>query len=97
MPSGGVRSAVCTPPSGGVIALVSVYNRNQPFAESVAEFLDSRGEGMYALVLQSRDLQKSAKNLAARGVEVHNVAASPDLLEIERASTFGARMWIESA
>ena len=80
-----------------MIALVSVYNRNQPFAESVAEFLDSRGEGMYALVLQSRDLQKSAKNLAARGVEVHNVAASPDLLEIERASTFGARMWIESA
>jgi len=93
----GIRSAVCTPPSGGLIELVSVYDRNQLFAESVAEFLESRGEGMYALVLQSRDLQRSAKNLTARGVEVHNVAASPDLLEIERASTFGARIWIESA
>jgi hypothetical protein len=93
----GVRSTVCTPPSGGVIELVSVYNRNQPFAESVAEFLDSSREGMYALVLQSRDLQGSARNLATRGVAVHNVADSPDILEIERALTFGARIWVESA
>lgn len=93
----GVRSAVCTPPSGGVIEFVSVHNRNQPFAESVAEFLASRGEGMYALVLQSRDPQRSTRSLAARGVEVHHVAGIPDLVEIERASTFGARMWLESA
>jgi hypothetical protein len=93
----GVRSAVCTPPSGGVIEFVSVHNRNQPLAESVAEFLQSRGEGMYALVPQSRDLRRSAKNLAARGVEVHNVAGVPDLVEIERASTFVARIWLESA
>ena len=93
----GVRSAISTPPSGGVIELVSVYDRNRPFAESVAEFLESRGEGMYALVLQSHDLQESARNLAARGVKVHNVADLPNMLEIERASTFGARIWVESA
>ena len=92
----GVRSTICTPPSGGVIELVAVYDRKQPFAESVAELLESRGEGMYTLVLQSRDLQGSARNLAARGVEVHPVAGSPDILEIERTSTFGARIWVES-
>ena len=95
----GVRSAICTPPSGGVIELVSVSDRNRPFAESVATFLDSSREGMYALVLQSRDLQASARALAARGVEVHAVADSADtsdVVEIERASTFGARIWIES-
>ena len=43
------------------------------------------------------DLQGSARNLAARGIEVHNVADSPDILEIERESTFGARIWAESA
>ena len=43
------------------------------------------------------NLQRELRNLTARGVEVHNVAASPDLLEIERASTFGARIWVESA
>ncbi len=93
----GVRSARCTPPSGGVIELVSVHDRKQPFAESLAEFLESRGEGLYALVLQSHDLQRSAKNLAARGIEVHDVAGAPDIVEIERASTFGARIWVESA
>jgi len=93
----GVRSTVCTPPSGGLIELVSVSNRKQPFAESVAEFLESSREGMYALVLQSRDLQRSARNLAARGVAVHTVADSPHLLEIERTVTFGARLWVESA
>jgi hypothetical protein len=99
----GVRSAICTPPSGGVIELVSVYNRNRPFAESVAAFLDSNREGMYALVLQSHDLQGSARSLAARGVEVRNAADSPDtpdvpaILEIERTATFGARIWVESA
>ena len=96
----GVRSAICTPPSGGVIELVSVHNRNRPFSESVAAFLDNSQEGMYALVLQSRDLQASARSLAARGVEVRNAADSPDvpgILEIEPASTFGARIWVESA
>lgn len=92
----GVRSAVCTPPSGGVIEFVAVSNRNQPFAESIAEFLASHGEGMYALVLQSRDLQRSVKNLMTRGVEVHKVTGSADLLEIDRASTFGAHIWVES-
>ena len=93
----GVRSAICTPPSGGVIELVSVYDRNRPFAESIATFLDGGREGMYALVLQSPDLQRSARNLATRGIEVHNIADLPDILEIEQASTFGARIWVESA
>ena len=93
----GVRSAIFTPPSGGVIELVSVDKRNRPFAESVANFLDNNPEGMYALVLQSHDLQASARNLAARGVEVHNATDSPDRLEIGRAATFGARIWVESA
>lgn len=93
----GVRSVICTPPSGGVIEFVAVHNCNQPFAASVSEFLQSHGEGMYALVLQSHDLQGSARKLATRGIEVHNVADLPDMLEIERASIFGARMWIESA
>lgn len=93
----GVRSAICTPPSGGVIEFVSVSHRNRPFADALATFLESSREGVYALVLQSRDLQGSARNLAARGVAVHQVADLPDLLEIDRALTFGARLWVESA
>ena len=93
----GVRSATCHPPSGGAIELVSVVDQNRPFAQSIKAFLDSGREGMYALVLQSRDLQASAKAMAARGLEVGVSADSPEALEVARTSTFGALLRIESA
>ncbi len=46
----GVRSAICRPPSGGVIELVAVEDQSQPFGRSIEGFLDSNREGMYALV-----------------------------------------------
>lgn len=93
----GVSSAICTPPSGGVIELVAVENPQQPFAKSIAEFLETDREGMYALVLQSQDLQATAKALADRGVESNVAADSTDALEIDRSATFGALLRIESA
>ena len=91
----GVRSAICNPPSGGAIELVSVADQRRPFARSIAEFLDSNREGMFALVLQSRDLQASANTLAARGLKVRLSADSPEVLEVERTSLFGALVRIE--
>ncbi|MDH3643127.1 MAG: VOC family protein [Gammaproteobacteria bacterium] len=93
----GVRAAICHPPSGGAIELVSVDNPSRPFANSIQAFLDGGREGMYALVLQSNDLDASARALAARGVAVSASADSPDVLEIDRAATFGALLRIESA
>ncbi len=93
----GVRSAICKPPSGGAIELVSVVDRDRPFAKSIADFLDNGREGMFALVLQSRDLRASAKILAARGLEVSVSADSPEVLEVERTSTSGALLRIEPA
>ncbi len=91
----GVRAAVCRPPSGGVIDLVSVGDPNRGFARSIAEFLEGNREGMFALVLQSRDLQASAKILAARGLKGHTPTESSEVLEVEPTSTFGARLRIE--
>jgi len=93
----GVRSAICKPPSGGVIELVSVDNPQQPFAKSIAEFLDTHREGMYALVLQSRDLQATATALATRGLMTTAATDSAEVLEIDRSSAFGALLRIESA
>jgi len=93
----GVRSAICNPPSGGAIELVSVDDQNRPFAKSIKRFLDGNREGMFALVLHSRDLQASAKALAARGLEVSTSADSPEALEVPRTSTFGALLRIELA
>jgi catechol 2,3-dioxygenase-like lactoylglutathione lyase family enzyme len=92
----GVQAAICTPASGGVIELVSVRDSKRPFARSVREFLDTNREGMFAVVLQSRDLQASRHALLARGVEVAPSDESPDVLEIERGATFGMRVRIEA-
>ena len=92
----GVRSATCRPPSGGTIELVSVDNAERPFAKSIQRFLDGNREGMYALVLQSADLQACAEVLTTRGLEVTNAVGSEDVLEIGRASTSGALFRVES-
>ncbi len=92
----GVRTATCHPPSGGAIELVSVSDASKPFASSVQGFLDSNREGIYCLVLESSDLDATAEMLASRGLEATRSADSVDALEIERASTFGALLRIES-
>lgn len=89
----GVRMATCKPPSGGAIELVSVNDPSRPFARSIQTFLDSNREGIYCLVLESSDLQATAEILSSRGLEA---ATSADALEIERGSTFGALLRIES-
>ena len=91
----GIQSAICKPPSGGMIELVSPVDTDQPFARSIAAFLDTNGEGMYALVLQSGDLHASARSLVARGLKVTPSSDSVDILEVERSCTFGALVRIE--
>ncbi len=90
----GVKAALCHPPTGGMIELVSVENTDRAFAQSVEEFLGSRGEGMLALVLETQDLQKTAEVLSNRGLTVNTV--TDDALEIARTDTFGALIRIES-
>jgi len=93
----GVRCARCNPPTGGTIELVSVIDEERPFARSVKSFLDHNREGMFALVLEAPDLEAAARVLASRGLSAGAAADSPDVLEIERAAMFGARIRIESA
>jgi catechol 2,3-dioxygenase-like lactoylglutathione lyase family enzyme len=91
----GVRSVICNPPSGGAIELVSVVDPDRPFARAIADFLENDREGMFALVLQSSNPEESAATLAARGLDVGVSADSPEVLEVARTSTFGARVRIE--
>ena len=91
----GIRSAICTPPTGGVIELVSVDDAQQPFARSIANFLDEGKEGMYALVLTTPDLESTSLALTARGAELHVAGDSADVREIE--TDFGVRLRIAKA
>jgi catechol 2,3-dioxygenase-like lactoylglutathione lyase family enzyme len=93
----GVRSAICSPPTGGTIELVCVADPSRPFAKSIQTFLDNDREGMYALVLRSPDLQASAEALSRRGLEVGTAADSDDVLEVDRGSAFGVLFRVELA
>ena len=96
-PDRGVCSTICNPPSGGAIELVSVVDLDRPFARAISEFLDHNREGMFALVLQSRNPRKLASTLAARGLDVSVSTDSPEVLEVARSSAFGALVRIEPA
>ncbi len=91
----GVRSAICKPASGGLIELVSVEDKNRPFAQSISAFLEGKREGMYALVLQSDAPQAAQKNLNSRGLNVTSATDSPDILQIKLK--FGVLIHIEPA
>ncbi len=92
----GVRSAVCTPPSGGVIELVTPHNVEAPFARSLESFLATKGEGMYALILGSRSLQQTQKALNISGLSFSEVEGLTGTLELNRDAMFGTRFWIEA-
>ena len=90
----GVGRARCTPPSGGLIELVSVSDESRPFAGEVSAFLDRKGEGMFALVLESEDPAGSAERIKAAGVQIKTSADSADVFE---TSLFGTCLRIEPA
>ncbi len=92
----GVKSAICHPPTGGMIELVSVDNSDQPLARSIEEFLQSRGEGMFALVLETQDVRKTAEVLSQRGLNVTTITDDAmEVIEVARTDTFGALIRIE--
>ena len=93
----GVRAASYRAPAGGSIELVSVADPSRPFADAIAEFTAGGREGMFALVLQSGDLEETRSALTERGLVAEPAADDPRVLEIDRASVFGARIRIEAA
>ncbi len=93
----GVRTAICRPIAGGKIELVSVADSAQPFASAIARFLARQGEGMYALVLQSPDLEATFESLIKRGLDVTVPTDSTNVLEVAQETTFGVLICIEAA
>lgn len=93
----GVFSAICQPPTGGAIELVAVKDPSRPFASAIERHLQEDREGMYALVLESPDLEATAASLASHGISVSSATDSPNILEVPREEAFGALIRIEAA
>ena len=89
----GVKSVVCHPPSGGVIELVSVVDEQRPFAATIDAWLQQRGEGLFALVMQTDEPARAAAVLSGRGLTTTSKDGHP--MEIAPTDTFGARVWLQ--
>lgn len=93
----GVRTAICHPATGGVIELAAVEDASRPFARAIANFLETGREGMYALVLQTPDVEATALSLTGRGLKIGRATDSANILEVPREEAFGALIRIEAA
>lgn len=91
----GVAFSIVRPPAGGTIELVSVRDRTRPFARAIAEHLDANPEGLYALVLRAADPAGTLGALRANGLDARIAPDAPRVVEIARASAFGALLRIE--
>ena len=87
----GVAAVVCEPAQGGVIELVATLDEHKPFAASVAAHLESKGEGMYALVLRAANVAAAGSALGERGLPV-GPSGQAGSVEVE---LFGTRILIE--
>lgn len=93
----GARIAVCAPSGGGRIELRSPIDERGSLGRELAAFLRERGEGMYALVLESADLDATSNALRAKGIALRRCDADPALWEIDAAAVHGARIRISPA
>ncbi len=89
------RVAVCQPPSGGTIELALPIDDGGSPWQGLAAFVRERGEGMYALVLESPDPEATATVLRAKGIDVRRCGADSTRWDIDPEAIHGARVRLE--
>lgn len=85
----GARLAMCVPPGGSHLELMSPAVADAPLSQSLQRFLDRRGPGLFALMLEAPDPDAEAAQLAQRGLQVLPRMAGAGGRDIHPASTHG--------
>lgn len=85
----GARLAMCVPPGGSHIELMSPAVADAPLSQSLQRFLDRRGPGLFALMLEAPDPDAEAQALAGRGLQVLPRMAGAGGRDLHPASTHG--------
>jgi len=89
LPTLGARLAMCVPPGGSHIELMSPAVAAAPLSQSLQRFLDRRGAGLFALMLEAVDPDAEAELLARRGLRVLPLMPGAGGRDIHPASTHG--------
>ena len=89
VPSLGARIAMCVPEGGSNIELMSPQVPDAPLCQSLQRFLDRRGPGLFALMLEAPDPNAEAQVLAGRGLNVLPLMPGAGGRDIHPNSTHG--------
>ncbi|MXY56627.1 MAG: hypothetical protein F4Y41_09550 [Gammaproteobacteria bacterium] len=85
----GARLAMCVPEGGSNIELMSPANPKATLSQSLWRFLERRGEGLFALMLEAPDPDEEAKVFADRGLNVLPLMAGASGRDVHPNSTHG--------
>src|SRR3954449_5073258 len=85
----GAHVAMVAPPGGSNIELMGPADPSKPLSQALAKFLDRRGEGFYALMLEAPDPDAEAVVLAERGLDVLPLMAGAGGRDLHPRSTHG--------
>ena len=80
----GARLAMCVPEGGSNIELMSPADPAAPLSQSLQRFLDRRGEGPFALMLEAPDPNAEADDLSSRGLNVLPLMAGAGGRDVRR-------------
>lgn len=89
VPALGAHVAMCQPPGGSNIELMSPANPEEPLSQALQKFLDRRGDGIYALMLEAPDPNAEAEALLERGVKVLPLMRGAGGRDVHPSSTHG--------
>jgi len=85
----GAKIAVCVPKIGSNIEIMSPHDPEKPLSQSLSRFLDRRGDGLFALMLESPDPNAEASKLINEGLKVLPLMAGAGGRDIHPSSTHG--------
>lgn len=85
----GAKLAMCVPEGGSNIELMSPADPSAPLSQSLERFLERRGEGLFALMLEAPEPNTEAEVLADRGLNVLPLMAGAGGRDVHPNSTHG--------
>ena len=85
----GAKLAMCVPEGGSNIELMSPADPGAPLSRSLSRFLERRGEGLFALMLEAPDPDEEAIALRKRGLNVLPTMAGASGRDVHPNSTHG--------
>lgn len=85
----GAALGMCVPEGGSNIELMSPVDPNTPLSKSLQGFLDRRGQGLFALMLEAPVPDDEAEVLAQRGLKVLPLMPGSFGRDVHPSSTHG--------